>query len=112
MNKEIDWKSVLIKTEKKIGVPNNQFYEWKSNEQYGFLLPFKDLKDLDVTLKQIVKWRDFHCLKFSSDEHKNLEKLFEYFPVDQELLLQPKLTNLKGDMHLIGIKIRIGMRFL
>jgi len=112
MDKAIDWKKTLIDLEKMFGIPKEIQSDWQGKEKYGFWLPFLDLQDLFDTMKHIAKWRDFHSLKYINDEHRREKKMFEYFPIEQEIVLKPKMTELPGDMHTIGIKIKMGMRFI
>ena len=112
MENEIDWKEILIDLGTSFGIPENIKSDWISTHKFGHWLPFIDLEDLYDSMKHLVKWREFHCCVYSSPEHKNEKRDFEYFAIEQELILKPKMTNLPKDMHTIGIKIKIGMRFL
>ena len=112
MKKETGWKKTLQKLEEEFGVSKNIKPDWSGSEQYGLWLPFIDQEDLFDTMKHLVKWRDFHSFKYIHDDHRHEKKMFEYFPVEQKIVLKPKMTETPGDMHIIGIKIKMGMRFI
>ena len=107
-----NWKPILKDLDRLFGIPENLKSEWQGKEQHGYWLPFIDLEDLYESMKHLVKWRDFYCFRFRFEDHKYEKRDYEYFPMEQELVLKPKMTNHPGDMHTIGIKIKMGMRFL
>jgi len=111
MENEEYWKKALKDLDKIFGIPDDPNSDWIS-DQYGYWLPFIDLEDLYESMKHLVKWRDFYCFTRRFEEHKYEKRNYEYFPMEQELVLKPKMTNHPGDMHTIGIKIKMGMRFL
>lgn len=82
--------------------------------EYGNWLPYDTEEEREEAIKWLRKWANHYCYRvpYQSEADANDPKLFEYYPVEEQLICQPSLSTEKIKTGTIAIRFKVAKRYL
>lgn len=87
--------------------------EWRSHDLYGNWLPIEDVEEGEEAANWLIKWMYNYCYRFPlQEEHREEERLLEYFPFTADFIVKEKISEDPKDKNILAIRFKIGMRYI